>query len=108
MADFVERHQQWLEQRKTRCAYGICGNKPVVEFNGKGYCRRCIRYARAWEQKRAKRVLELCAPDLLDALKDALAFLDRANITADEWYKLAPEHVAKFRQVIAKAEGSNA
>jgi hypothetical protein len=41
---------------------------------------------------------------LLDAVKDALAFLDRPDITTYEWYKLAPEHVGKFRRAIAKAE----
>jgi hypothetical protein len=41
---------------------------------------------------------------LLEALKDALAFLDRPDITTYEWYKLAPEHVGKFRRAIAKAE----
>jgi hypothetical protein len=44
------------------------------------------------------------APDLLEALKDALAFLDRPDIATYEWYKLAPEHVGKFRRAIAKAE----
>lgn len=45
------------------------------------------------------------APELLEALKYALAFLDRPDITTYEWYKLAPEHVGKFRSAIAKAEG---
>lgn len=45
------------------------------------------------------------APELLEAVKDALAFLDRPDITTYEWYKLAPEHVGKFRRAIAKAEG---
>jgi Lar family restriction alleviation protein len=42
--------------------------------------------------------------ELLDAVKDALAFLDRPDITTYEWYKLAPDHVGKFRRAIAKAE----
>jgi hypothetical protein len=41
------------------------------------------------------------APDLLEALRDALAFLDRPDTTTYEWYKLAPEHVGKFRRAIA-------
>lgn len=41
---------------------------------------------------------------LLEAVKDALAFLDRPDITTYEWYKLAPDHVGKFRRAIAKAE----
>lgn len=43
---------------------------------------------------------------LLEAVKDALAFLDRPDITTYEWYKLAPDHVGKFRRAIAKAEDS--
>ncbi len=43
---------------------------------------------------------------LLDAVKDALAFLDRPDIITYEWYKLAPDHVGKFRRAIAKAEES--
>ncbi len=43
---------------------------------------------------------------LLEAVRDALAFLDRSDITTYEWYKLAPEHVGKFRRAIAKAEDS--
>jgi len=49
--------------------------------------------------------LYAAAPMLLAALKDALAFLDRPDITTYEWYKLAPEHVGKFRRAIDKAEG---
>jgi hypothetical protein len=50
--------------------------------------------AKAWEER----------DELVAALKDALAFLDRPDITTYEWYKLAPEHVGKFRRAIAKAE----
>ena len=42
---------------------------------------------------------------LLDAVRDAIEFLDRPDITTYEWYKLAPEHVGKFRRAIAAAEG---
>lgn len=48
--------------------------------------------------------LYAAAPALLAALKDALAFLDRPDITTYEWYKLAPEHVGRFRRAIAAAE----
>jgi hypothetical protein len=42
---------------------------------------------------------------LLEAVEDALAFLDRPDITTYEWYKLAPEHVGKFRRAIRKGRG---
>lgn len=46
------------------------------------------------------------APEMLTAIKDALAYLDRSSgIATHEWYKVAPEHVKEFRRVIAKAEG---
>lgn len=57
------------------------------------------------ENERANAHLIAAAPDLLEAVKDALAFLDRPDITTYEWYKLAPKHVAMFRRAIAKAEG---
>jgi hypothetical protein len=47
--------------------------------------------------------LMAAAPELLEAVKDALAFLDRPDITTYEWYKLAPEHVGMFRRALAKA-----
>lgn len=61
-------------------------------------------YVAPTEQRRLE-LLHAAAPELLEAVKDALAFLDRPNITTDEWYKVAPDNVRKFRQAIAKAEG---
>jgi len=64
---------------------------------------RYKRQSNAWMNK-AFEIDEIKAT-LLDAVKDALAFLDRPDITTYEWYKLAPEHIGKFRRAIAKAEG---
>ena len=65
------------------------------------------RYKRQSDSWRDK-ALELSDVNstLLEAVRDALAFLDRPDITTYEWYKLAPEHVGKFRRAIAKAEDS--
>lgn len=65
---------------------------------------RYKRQSNSWMNK-AFEIDEVKAT-LLDAVKDALAFLDRPDITTYEWYKLAPDHVAKFRRAIAKAEES--
>jgi hypothetical protein len=65
---------------------------------------RYKRQSNGWRDK----ALELSEVNsvLLEAVRDALAFLDRPDITTYEWYKLAPEHVGKFRRAIAKAEDS--
>lgn len=65
---------------------------------------RYKRQSNSWRDKS----LELAEVSnvLLEAVKDALAFLDRPDISTYEWYKLAPEHVGKFRRAIAKAEDS--
>ena len=60
---------------------------------------------RKMEEHKAKGRLIAAAPDMLAVLKDALAYLDRGGITAEEWYRLSPEHIGKFRSVINKAEG---
>lgn len=76
--DLIAKHEQWLKSRKARCAYGICGNKPVVEFNGERYCRRCVRYARARSERIAyaddlQRKLD-SQPALLAACEELLAW----------------------------------
>ena len=65
---------------------------------------RYKRQSNSWMNKAFE--LDEIKATLLDAVKDALAFLDRPDITTYEWYKLAPEHVGKFRRAIAKAEES--
>lgn len=63
-----------------------------------GHCGPCA--AVPLDELDAERAISL---ELLEAVKDAL---DRPDITTYEWYKLAPEHVGKFRRAIAKAEGA--
>lgn len=65
---------------------------------------RYKRQSNSWRDKALE--VEDIKATLLDAVKDALAFLDRPDITTYEWYKLAPDHVGKFRRAIAKAEDS--
>lgn len=43
--------------------------------------------------------------ELLQAMKTALAYLDRDGIKPSEWYRLSGEHVASFRIAIGEAEG---
>ena len=63
---------------------------------------RYKRQSNSWRDKAFE--LDEVSKVLLEAVKDALTFLDRPDITTYEWYKLAPEHVGKFRRAIAKAE----
>jgi hypothetical protein len=63
---------------------------------------RYKRQSNSWRDKAFE--IDDVKATLLDAVKDALAFLDRPDITTYEWYKLAPDHVGKFRRAIAKAE----
>lgn len=77
----------------------------AVQFREESTMRdRYKRQSDSWRDKAFE--LQDVSSDLLEAVKDALAFLDRPDITTYEWYKLAPEHVGKFRRAIAKAEGS--
>jgi hypothetical protein len=62
---------------------------------------RYKRQSNSWMNKAFE--IDAVKETLLDAVEDALAFLDRPDITTYEWYKLAPDHVAKFRRAIAKA-----
>ena len=94
---FAEKYAQYLEQRKTRCAYGICGNKPVEEFEGERYCRRCVKYARQRAKRRAYLLINRAAPDMLAALEAVTAWWDHRSCP--------PELVEQVRSAIARARG---
>jgi hypothetical protein len=63
---------------------------------------RYKRKSNSWRDKAFE--LKEVKDTLIEAVKDAIAFLDRPDITTYEWYKLAPEHVSKFRQAVKQSE----
>lgn len=65
----------------------------------------CRAYGRTKEQAEANARLFAAAEEMREAIHKALMFLDRSDIPAAEWYKVAPEHVAAFRAALAKADG---
>ena len=109
MADFVAKHERWLEQRKGRCAAGICPNKPVEELDGKGYCRRCLRSAKIRVAQATRNRLAASQPALLAACEELWAWGQASCEGWDVSSQQAAQYGAKcltFNEAIEQARAA--
>ncbi len=88
-----------MDEAACPCCHGTSAAQPCQECHSTGLASVAYDTVRT-HYKRSEELRTL----LLEAVIDALAFLDRPDITTYEWYKLAPDHISKFRHAIAKAK----
>jgi hypothetical protein len=86
---------------------GNIGMEPICVVSTAAQTANAPIEVREIDEANAEFIVRACNnyEDLLTACKEALGYLDRGGIDRAEWYKITPQHVAKFRRVINKAEG---